>query len=228
MKKVQTFLFAMFLMSCLVACKQAPKAPEAKVEDAQEVATQDNATANGQALSINTEKSTLTWIGTKPTGQHTGTLSIKDGNINVKDSQIVGGTFTIDINSLNPTDMDEENNGKLAGHLKSADFFDAENYPEAAFEITGVKAYNPSGDEAAKELTAGANHLVTGNLRMKEKINSITFPANINISEAGVAAKANFNINRTDWGLSYGADESLGDKFIRPLVNIALDLQATP
>jgi len=223
MKKVLTFLIVFVLFTCLFACKQAPKAPEVKVEDAQEV----NADATtSESLAVNLEQSSIVWIGTKPTGQHTGTLAITDGSLNVENDQIVGGKFVIDINSLSPTDMDEENNGKLAGHLKSEDFFDAATYPDATFEITSVKTYNASEDEAAKELTSGANHLVTGNLTLKGKVNSITFPANINISDTGVATKANFNINRTDWGLSYGADESLGDKFIRPLVNIALDLQA--
>ena len=38
--------------------------------------------------------------------------------------------------------------------------------------------------------------------------------------------RANFNIDRTNWGLSYGNDKSLGDKYIRPEVNIGLNIVA--
>ena len=40
-----------------------------------------------------------------------------------------------------------------------------------------------------------------------------------------LSAQANFNINRSDWGLSYGNDQSLGDKFISPTVNLNLDIK---
>jgi hypothetical protein len=39
-------------------------------------------------------------------------------------------------------------------------------------------------------------------------------------------ADADFNIDRTQWGIVYGNDKSLGDKFIRPEVNIKLHIEA--
>jgi hypothetical protein len=39
-------------------------------------------------------------------------------------------------------------------------------------------------------------------------------------------ALANFDINRTLWGIRYGNDKSLGDKFISETVNVQLNLKA--
>ena len=61
---------------------------------------------------------------------------------------------------------------------------------------------------------------------MKGVTKSVTFPAIVKATPEALLAQANFNINRTDWGLVYGNDKSLGDKFIRPEVNIALNIAA--
>jgi len=46
----------------------------------------------------------------------------------------------------------------------------------------------------------------------------------LTVSEDKVTAEAKFNINRKDWEINYGADESLGDKFIRPDVHIGFNV----
>ena len=73
---------------------------------------------------------------------------------------------------------------------------------------------------------ANPTHFVTGNLELKGVTKRIKFPAKITISDGKVNAEAKFNINRKDWGMSYGADESLGDKFIRPTVHLGLNIVA--
>jgi polyisoprenoid-binding protein YceI len=72
----------------------------------------------------------------------------------------------------------------------------------------------------------GATHIISGNLKLKDSTKNISFPAKVEITDASVTAVADFNIDRSTWGLSYGADKSLGDKFIRPEVNIKLNITA--
>ena len=40
--------------------------------------------ATAQDKKINASKSTITWVGKKVTGQHTGTVNIKDGVLSFK------------------------------------------------------------------------------------------------------------------------------------------------
>jgi polyisoprenoid-binding protein YceI len=92
-------------------------------------------------------------------------------------------------------------------------------------EITSVAAYTANATD--KTVVEGANALVSGNLTLKDSTKNVSFPANITVTETEITAKANFNIDRTQWNMSYGNDKSLKDKFISPEVNIKLDIKAT-
>lgn len=225
MKNVIQFLTILTIVGLFTACTQAPKAPKAEAEAPKETTKTD---AAAQVMKVDIAKSVITWIGTKPVGQHKGTLHLKSGNIGLQNGKIQAGGFVIDMNSLMATDQDEGGNAKLTGHLKSADFFDVEKFGEAKFDLTGVADYTaPTGEAAKEETMAGATHMLTGNLTMKGVTKSITFPAAVAITGNNMKARANFNIDRTQWGLSYGNDKSLGDKFIRPEVNLELSILAS-
>jgi len=206
---------------CVTACVQAPKSDEAKVSDPKEVKQN---IPESKTYNIETNKSLVTWVGTKPTGRHNGSLNIKKGRLGYKDGNITSGKFDIDMSSLKVLDMDDESNNNLAGHLMSEDFFKVKQHPKSIFVITSVVPYNDKA--GAKPMLKGVTHTVTGNLTMLGKTKSISFPAKINISSDVIRAEANFNVDRTNWGISYNSDKSLGDKFIRHDVNIGLNIVA--
>jgi len=172
---------------------------------------------------IDEGKSRVTFTGTKPVGQHKGYFNVRGGSVSTFGDEIKGGSFSIDINTMTITDaMPVEMANNLKGHLLSEDFFKAETYPVATFNITGVQ---PLGAGVKVDL-AGATHTVSGNLRLLDKTKGISFPAIIKTDGSALKASANFNIDRTDFGMVYGNDKSLGDKFINPIVNIGLNLAA--
>lgn len=221
---LRIFNFSAITALCLMAaCSQAPVADKAQTSEPQQATA--TATA-GDKLAVDVASSTVAWIGTKPVGQHNGIFKIKSGELALNNGQLSGGKFVIDINSLQVLDGDADTQGKLGGHLKAADFFDVAKFPEATFEITGVQPYTAPADATQKALLEGATHTISGNLTLKGVSKGVTFPAIVKATPESLAAQANFNINRTDWGLVYGNDQSLGDKFIRPEVNIALNIAA--
>jgi polyisoprenoid-binding protein YceI len=113
---------------------------------------------------------------------------------------------------------------KLKPHLLSGDFFDADKFGTAKFEITKVEPYASDGKDTS--IVAGANFSISGNLTLKETTKNITFPAKVDLDGSTLKAKGNFNIDRTQWKMNYGNDKTLGDKFISETVNIELDLEA--
>jgi len=211
-------LFTILAASALfAACQNAPEADEAKVGEAQEVKS-----AEGNTYAADLAQSSVQWTGTKPVGQHVGTFAIKEGSLTVDGQNITGGRFVMDMSSMKIADQDTAGSYKLRGHLLSPDFFDAEKYPTATFQITSVAPGAPAGELKMKDAT----HTVTGNLTMRDTTRSITFPARVQMTDGQVVADADFNINRTDWHMVYGNDQGLGDKFIRPEVNLVLHLVA--
>jgi polyisoprenoid-binding protein YceI len=111
----------------------------------------------------------------------------------------------------------------LEGHLKSPDFFDVAKYPTAKFEITKVEPYDSTKQ---KSLLVGATHLISGNLTLKDSTKNITFPAIVTASADAVTAEANFDIDRTQWGMNYKGPNNPQDWMVQKEVNLKLKLSA--
>lgn len=168
-------------------------------------------TVKDREFKIDNQKSKITWLGKKVTGQHAGTISLSEGKIIANGNKITGGSFTIDMTSL----KDEAANARLEGHLKSDDFFSTEKFPTATFVTTKI------------ESMAGDQFLVKGNLTIKGITNPIEFPAIIQISNGQVTARAKIVVDRTKYDIKYRSGnffENLGDKVIEDNFELNVDL----
>ena len=190
------------------------------VKKAETTEKQTAASTDGTAYAVDST-STITWTGSKPTRNHTGTFKIADGKFIVKDGALTGGNFTININSLTNQDLaaDAESKGKLEGHLKSPDFFDVAKYPTAKFEITAVE---PNIDSTKNEIT----HIIRGNLTLKDSTKNVAIPARVTIDAKTLVASATFSIDRTLWGMNYKGPDNPQDWIIAKAVELKLNLTA--
>lgn len=218
MKKV--FLFgaaALFLASC----GSGVEGDRIEASDAQEV----KEVVEAVSFTANTDKSEIKWTGSDVAGKvHDGAISISNGQLMVKEDELVGGNFTIDMTSIVNYDVEnEEYNQKLVGHLESPDFFSVDSFPTASFEITSVEEY--SGTESY-------THTITGNLMMKDITKSISFPANVNISNDEVTATTGqFVIDRSAWNVRFRSvtffdAAELKDKAIKNDIGLQIALSA--
>ncbi|WP_130736211.1 YceI family protein [Flavobacterium sp. J27] len=159
-------------------------------------------TVNAQTTKkVNVEKSKIEWVGKKVTGQHNGTINLKEGALVFKGKKLAGGTFTVDMTSINTTDLDGGMKGKLDGHLKSEDFFGVEKYPTAKLVF--------------KTIADKGNNLytVTADLEIKGKTNPITFDMTVNKD----TAISKLVVDRTKYDIKHGSGsffDNLGDKTI--------------
>jgi polyisoprenoid-binding protein YceI len=127
------------------------------------------------------------------------------------------------MNTIQVKDLDEKSGkAKLEGHLKSPDFFDVTNNPEAKFEITKV----------TPEKKDSTTHVVEGNLTIRGNTKGISFPAKISMNEGGkkVKATANFKIDRTEFGIVYHSKKDEGfmkefEKMKDKIINNEIDLK---
>lgn len=167
---------------------------------------------NAQKKAIKVDKSNLVWKGYKVTGSHAGTIAINSGSLTFKDDKLTGGEFTIDMTTLESTDITGEYKGKLDGHLKSDDFFGTASFPTATLSFTEVKATGKNAYE------------VTGDLTIKGKTNKVTF----DFSVYGSKANATLKVDRTKYGIRYGSAsffDNLKNKAIYDEFDIIVDLQ---
>ncbi len=242
MKKLK-FLSLLALPLLIASCGPKSEGTDAEVSEAKEV---EETSAAAASYAIDTDNSMVTWIGSKPVGKHNGSIPVSTGSIQVEGGNIVGGTITINIADLQNEDLasDSTQKAKLEGHLLSPDFFAAEEFPTAEFVVTSVEAYSATEAiedkeeidfeykpaAASEHIVEAPTHKITGNLTMRGTTLSISFPAKVSITEAGITAAAKFNIDRTRWGLKYGEEASITDKakdqFIYNTVNVGFELAA--
>jgi len=210
------------LTAFTVSCK-GEKKNETEATEAKEIV--DTTSAVSEKYKALTDASRIDWKGSKPTGTHTGTVAIESGTISMKNGQIESGSFLIDMNSITVTDL-EPGDGKedLEAHLKGTvedkkdHFFNVTEYPNAAFEITGVSE------------TDGKT-ILSGNLTMKREKKNISFPVTVSTEgEILTVTSEPFTINRTDWGVNYGSKtvfDNLGDKFVNDDIQLTITLKAS-
>ena len=152
-------------------------------------------------LTADTSKTKLLWLGEKVTGQHTGTIELQSGWLNLQDNKVVSGEFNIDMTSLRETD----NNAQLMGHLKSDDFFGVAKFPVAKLVITGSTPFDKG------------TGVVSGTLTIKDITNPIEFKATLQKKDEGTWFFANITVDRTKYNIRYGSGsffDNLGDKTI--------------
>ncbi|MGF1586138.1 MAG: YceI family protein [Bacteroidales bacterium] len=209
-----------FLAAAFWSC-QGPSGERAVTGEA---ATSALVAEEYETLAVNTESSSIEWIGARPASQHNGTVALKDGHIKVSNGAIVGGEFVIDLEQIVVTDItDPGRNARLKGHLESDDFFDVPNHPEAIFEITDVQSVDNNEN--------GFTHHITGNLLMRGVTRSIGFNANVDLSGDQVTAQSEqFLIDRTEWGVNYESPTvyaNLVDRFILDDIALVVNLNAS-
>lgn len=171
-----------------------------------------------QSQDINTLASQVEWQAYKVGGKHNGTINIKSGSVDLKDGKLVGGAFVLDMPTITVTDL--TGNGKLSleGHLKSADFFDAENHKESTLTITDVE-YNGNG-----------RYVIQAKVSIKGIEQNITFDATGYNNKGKFSASASFKLDRSLFDVRYGSEsffDNLGDKAIYDDFDIKVEIETT-
>lgn len=145
MKKI--FLFMMVgSVALLSSCNNKPATEETTTETTTEnTAAEASYKLNADSTSFAVWKGVM--LGVK---EHNGKVYFKEGSLTTKGTQLVGGTFTVDLNTITALDANyDEKAGygksKLIGHLQAPDFFDVANFPTASFVVNSVEGNTAKG-----------------------------------------------------------------------------------
>ena len=179
----------------------------ADVSDAKESDAVTDGAREGAKSYVIDKGSKIEFTGSKVTGSHDGGFKVFEGGFSVVDGQLVPGGQTIQID-MKSTWSD---NDKLTGHLMNEDFFAVEEFPTSSFAITAVEP-------------ADSGSTVTGNLTLHGVTKSISFPADIEVTDEEVTLKTEFSIKRFDFDIKY---PGRADDLIRDDVVIRLDVKAS-
>src|SRR6187402_2420407 len=143
-----------------------------------------------------------------------GTFGTYDSTIATEDDNFDNASFefSADIDSISTNNTDRDN------HLKSGDFFDAENYPKLTFKASSF----------AKD---GDDYELAGDLTLRGVTKSVKFPAEFSglMKDPWGNTKAGLNIsgkiNRKDWGLNWNSALETGGVLVGEDVRLNIELQ---
>lgn len=122
---------------------------------------------------------------------------------------------TIDASSINTRVADRDT------HLRSADFFNVEKWPDLKFRSTHVKEISINHYEVTGDLTmAGQTHPVVMDVAVTDPIQD---PWGMTRS----AAEATATISRKEWGLTWNKVLEAGSLMVSDEVKITLEIEAT-
>jgi polyisoprenoid-binding protein YceI len=158
---------------------------------------------------LDESQSEVGFEGAKVTGKHVGSFKKVDGKLSLSSGKVNALNITIDTASV------ESDDEKLTGHLKSADFFDVEKFPQSTFVSTNV----------VEKAANGATHEVTGNLTLHGVTKSVTFPVSVQADTTSAKGTAEFTINRKDFNIVYPGKS---DDLIKDDVLLKLKLTFKP
>lgn len=174
-------------------------------------AEQEVAAKTGEVYNVDLAASKVDWKAFHKGGfaPRWGTLNLKSGEITVENDAVTSGEFVIDMTTLkvDPASVTEADKkpADLEAHLKNADFFDVEKQPTSDFKITAVADL---AGELPKDAVAEANKTISGNLTLLGKTLNVSFPAKVTVAEGKASIEAKFTVNRADWGIKFGTDET--------------------
>lgn len=138
-----------------------------------------------------------------------GTITVAE---DVLESSVVAA---VDASSIDTRDENRDN------HLRSADFFDTETYPQLTFRSTGIRA-------------AGDAFKLDGELTIKGQTRPVTFDLEFNGAAANPLAEGNptagfsaeTEISRKDFGLEWNVALETGGVLVGDKVTIVLEIEA--
>jgi len=141
------------------------------------------------AAELDAKASKINFVGRKTDGKHEGGFKEFSADAKLSPGSIADGSLVIEIDATSLW----SDNPKLTNHLKNPDFFDVRKYPKIKFESTAMSA----GESQNKGF-------VTGKLTMLGKTNEVKVPIVCDVENGICNLKADFKIDRTKWGMTYG------------------------
>lgn len=136
-----------------------------------------------------------------------------EGQLTVADDGTTSATGTVKVVSVDTSDEGRDT------HLRSADFFDVETYPEITFQSTSIAAKDEDTYEITGDLTM---HGVTNPITLTAEVAQDTDPW----GNDRVGLETTTTINRSDWDMKFNMAMGSGNVVVSDKIKLELDIEA--
>lgn len=174
-------------------------------------------------LKLDIDESKLIWIGRSLTSRHEGEVAISQGVLVFERDRLVGGEFTLEMNDIQNTDIEDPDHKRLLeAHLKHEDFLDVANFPEGEVALKEIQ-FSHDLDEGVAVYSVQVQVLIKGTEQL------VLTDLMVRLEDDGnVSLSANLEVDRTSWNIAYGSSKffkKLGMHLIKDQVGIEVYLK---
>ena len=168
--------------------------------------------------SLTKDKPRINWTAKKISGSgHSGIIPATRGKFKVEEGVITKGLVSFNMNGFEVTDIDGDSKENFENHLKNADFFDVDKFPEAILSFDS-SSINEDGTKTLSCTLDMHGIAVDYDIPFKLKEQQLTQGG------IGYNITGEFFMNRTKHDIKYGSGsffDNLGDKAIKDDVLIS-------
>ncbi len=176
------------------------------------------------AFRVDAAESVVRWTGRNLFNHHSGIVRLADGNITLRDGELVSARFRIAMDTIACEDIvDSGMSQMLVQHLHSEDFFDIANHPFAEFVAD-------SAQPLAAYTDGTPNYLLRGNFTLRGITRELEFPILVATADGQhLTAQGLLDLDRTQFGSSYGSGRLfrfLGKHIVNDHIHLHLKVHA--
>jgi polyisoprenoid-binding protein YceI len=142
-------------------------------------------------LNLKKESSSIEFVGSKSDGSHKGGFKAFEVAAIADFEDPTRSSLNVQIDATSLWSDDD----KLTNHLKSPDFFNVRKYPSIIFESREIVPHAESETPKA---------VIKGDMQMLGKTVAVEVPITATVTDESVEIVAEFEIDRTKWGMVYG------------------------
>lgn len=174
---------------------------------------------------VETAESVIRWTGRNLFNHHSGTVRLAGGEIRVRQGQLAGARFTIDMDSIANEDIaDSGMNAMLLAHLRTTDFFDTEHYPTAEFVADTAEQIHSCTDGTP-------NYHLRGTFTLRGISHPLEFPVLIAAKDDArhLTGQGVLTLDRTAYGSQYGSGKFfrfLGPHIVNDHIHLHVKIHA--
>lgn len=173
-----------------------------------------------QRVCINHEHSLVHWVGTKVGGHHEGTVQFADGYLIRKGSNVSGGLLTVDMRSIDVTDIpaqERQARHNLLAHLAGDEFLAADRFPQSSLTLRTVDVLRPG------------EFRVSGVLAIRDSVHLVGFDVSAPVvTPDTIRASTQVTIDRRRWGIRFdGLTSLIRNAIVHNEFTISVELLAT-
>lgn len=194
-----TILVPAMALLALTACQTS-----SLTEDQQEPLQESSQAFSGTEKQIDQDKSVISFMGNSNVIDHEGKFNDYDVTLDLDDQEPSNLEKAVIRAEINIASAETDAPG-LDGHLKRADFFDAEQFPMATFVSTSIVN------------TGGNTYDVTGDITVKGMTKTVMLKADI----TDEYLTATYDLPRKDFGIG---NDNYGDKLLEETVPVTIKL----